>query len=128
MHGAVSGGCTFPSLLTSSRDLIALQVSLPLSSAQHLSDAGPAQVNGNHAWFRLVYALPHVIEESLMAGERCTWHLSHPQVRHPGTSAAYGPPVTSRRRTTPRPICKHRLRHDASSSIDRCGRRPSFHW
>ena len=49
MHRAASGGCTLPSLPTSSRALIALQVSLPLSSAQHPSDAGPEQVNGNHA-------------------------------------------------------------------------------
>ena len=35
-------------------------------------------MNGNHAWFRLTYALPYVTQESLMAGERCTQHLSAP--------------------------------------------------
>ena len=43
-----------------------------------------------------MYALPYVIYESRLAGERRTWHLTRPRVRRPTRiSAAYGPPMIS---------------------------------
>ena len=112
------GAGTSPSLVSSSLALTFLQISLPLHRARSLSDAGPAQPNDS---LDSTYCM-----RSPASPRRACWPAS--AVRHSaGTPAAYGPPMTSPRYDTPRPICKQRLWRDASSSKDRCDRRHSPH-
>ena len=79
-HGTTSGGCTSPPLLSFSRALIALQVLPPLPRTQHLHPRSyrPCARKQQPSLTPLSAWAPYVTQESLLAGERYTWHRITP--------------------------------------------------